>query len=39
MTLSKSPQRNTFQKERYLERQAEKGKTPEDVTISTRKDQ
>lgn len=27
--ISKSPQRNTFQKERYLERQAEKGKTPE----------
>ena len=29
MTLSKSPERNTFQKEKYLERQAEKGKTPE----------
>ena len=29
MTISKSPERNTFQKERYLERQAEKGKTPE----------
>lgn len=29
MTISKSPQRNTFQKEKYLERQAEKGKTPE----------
>ena len=29
MTISKSPQRNTFQKENYLERQAEKGKTPE----------
>lgn len=29
MTLSKSPQRNKFQKERYLERQAKKGKTPE----------
>ncbi len=27
--ISKSPERNTFQKERYLERQAEKGKTPE----------
>lgn len=27
--ISKSPQRNTFQKEKYLERQAEKGKTPE----------
>ena len=27
--ISKSPQRNTFQKERYLERQAKKGKTPE----------
>jgi hypothetical protein len=29
MTISKSPDRNTFQKERYLERQAEKGKTPD----------
>ena len=29
MTISKSPQRNTFQKEKYLERQAEKGKTPD----------
>lgn len=29
MTLSKSPERNTFQKEKYLERQAEKGLTPE----------
>ncbi len=29
MTISKSPNRNTFQKEKYLERQAEKGKTPE----------
>ena len=29
MTISKSPQRNTFQKENYLERQAEKGLTPE----------
>lgn len=29
MKLSKSPERNTFQKEKYLERQAEKGKTPE----------
>lgn len=29
MTISKSPERNTFQKEKYLERQAEKGKTPE----------
>lgn len=29
MKPSKSPQRNTFQKEKYLERQAEKGKTPE----------
>ena len=28
MTLSKSPDRNTFQKESYLKRQAEKGKTP-----------
>ena len=27
--VSKSPQRNTFQKEGYLKRQAEKGKTPE----------
>lgn len=27
--ISKSPQRNTFQKEKYLERQAEKGKTPD----------
>ena len=27
--ISKSPDRNTFQKERYLERQAEKGKTPD----------
>ena len=27
--ISKSPQRNTFQKEKYLERQSEKGKTPE----------
>lgn len=27
--ISKSPDRNTFQKERYLDRQAEKGKTPE----------
>lgn len=27
--ISKSPQRNTFQKERYLERQSEKGKTPD----------
>lgn len=27
--ISKSPQRNTFQKEKYLERQAEKGKKPE----------
>ena len=27
--ISKSPDRNTFQKERYLERQAEKGLTPE----------
>ena len=29
MSMSKSPDRNTFQKERYLERMAEKGKTPE----------
>lgn len=29
MTISKSPQRNTFQKENYLKRQSEKGKTPE----------
>lgn len=29
MTVSKSPERNTFQKEKYLERQAEKGLTPE----------
>jgi hypothetical protein len=29
MTISKSPNRNTFQKEGYLKRQAEKGKTPE----------
>ena len=28
-TLAKSPSRNTFQKEKYLERQAEKGFTPE----------
>jgi hypothetical protein len=27
--LSKSPERNTFQKEKYLERQAAQGKTPE----------
>lgn len=27
--ISKSPDRNTFQKEKYLERQAEKGLTPE----------
>ncbi len=27
--ISKSPERNTFQKEGYLKRQAEKGKTPE----------
>lgn len=27
--ISKSPQRNTFQKEKYLERQSKKGKTPE----------
>lgn len=27
--ISKSPERNTFQKEKYLERQAEKGLTPE----------
>lgn len=27
--ISKSPQRNSFQKEGYLKRQAEKGKTPE----------
>ena len=26
-TLNKSPERNTFQKEKYVERQAEKGKT------------
>ncbi|NBP57802.1 hypothetical protein EBU71_14950 [bacterium] len=29
MNISKSPDRNTFQKEKYLERQAEKGKTPD----------
>lgn len=29
MTLSKSPDRNTFQKENYLKRQAEEGRTPE----------
>ncbi len=29
MNISKSPERNTFQKEKYLERQAEKGLTPE----------
>ena len=29
MVISKSPDRNTFQKGKYLERQAEKGKTPE----------
>ncbi len=29
MTISKSPDRNTFQKENYLRRQAEQGKTPE----------
>lgn len=29
MTMSKSPQRNTFQKEKYLEREAKKGRTPE----------
>ena len=28
-TLNKSPQRNTFQAEKYLERKAEEGKTPE----------
>lgn len=27
--ISKSPERNTFQREKYLERQSEKGKTPE----------
>jgi hypothetical protein len=27
--ISKSPQRNTFQKENYIKRQAEEGKTPE----------
>ena len=27
--ISRSPQRNTFQKEKYLERQAEKGLTPD----------
>lgn len=27
--LARSPNRNTFQKERYLERQAEEGRTPE----------
>jgi len=27
--ISKSPDRNTFQKERYLERQTKKGKTPD----------
>jgi hypothetical protein len=27
--ISKSPERNTFQKENYLKRQAEKGKTPD----------
>lgn len=27
--ISKSPERNTFQKESYLKRQAEKGKTPD----------
>lgn len=29
MTISSSPQRNSFQKENYLKRQAEEGKTPE----------
>jgi hypothetical protein len=29
MTISKSPQRNSFQKESYLSRRAEEGKTPE----------
>ena len=29
MTVSKSPDRNTFQKNNYLERQAEKGLTPD----------
>jgi hypothetical protein len=29
MSISKSPQRNTFQKERYIARQAEKGLTPD----------
>ena len=32
MTISKSPQRNTFQKNGYLNRQAEKGLTPETDT-------
>lgn len=32
--LSKSPERNTFQRDRYLERMAEKGRTPEnDETV------
>lgn len=29
MTISTSPQRNTFQKENYLRKQAEQGKTPD----------
>jgi hypothetical protein len=29
MAISKSPQRNSFQKERYLERKAKEGKTPD----------
>lgn len=29
MTLSKSPERHTFQKEKFLERRAEDGRTPE----------
>jgi len=27
--ISRSPDRNTFQKERYLERKAEEGRTPD----------
>lgn len=36
MILSKSPNRNTFQKEKYLERMAAKGRTPEnDPTVQS----
>lgn len=32
--ISKSPQRNTFQKEKYLERKTEEGKTPDDEGVA-----